>query len=818
MAYDISVSKKDRSNPKWETTNVTLDKDTASQFSSAVQRMALELKKKATINGVTKYDDLYFLKYAQVQLQTKNIKCLKNDVELLYKDKVIDEQWAAYTWEEIINLDASGKLIPKEVLEWAYAQQVYDIVDYEIISVDDDYQFVKSDERELNKLISQVREYVKRTDANEERLKDKTEELNKTQEQVANEKKIREEYITNFNSETEDTTIKLNKIEQKSLTGKLTENDVSQYSKLVNSLKTSANDLKIDLQANDNKITSFLKSLEPVNDKLLEYKFISDQMTSSISNFSNYDKNYNEDNLKLARIAPQIITNPTSNTQLINVTTSILNSVGLDKQGKFIDNLLPVISNTNEFIEKKPTTLKQISKAKNTFKNITNEEANKEEEKLNKTDSANNSQVSNVKNNLGVKNIDNKKQYKSVNNIIDEEVENTTTTQDDKTTDEEVENTTVAQDDKTTGEEVENTEQYSEQLAQDSTNTVEQSIVKVNDSKKSLKQSSNKFESLLQKVQTRHIDLEQKLNIAQENSNEQEIITKDINSKMEKLANSWKQEFEQSQKIQTKPDTSIQSSYRSLVSDYQSVKYKFDISNNSKKEIINSDDTEIKNLQNQISDYTKEVSNLDDEIKNLNTVNKLTKDIGIGTIALGGTNVSIGGTLIGVGVSLLSDPFTASIGLAMINKGTLILGIGTAENIAGKITVSTADNGSSMHDDVIKDIKNAENTKQELKAPSNKLNNRTNNNIEEADEQPEFDNTSQITNNTTETNVDKKSQETDSVMQAAVVSTSSNATKEQKTDDKEEKRLTRFNKDSIADLRRKNKRVQAVTSIYTGKK
>ena len=255
------------------------------------------------------------------------------------------------------------------------------------------------------------------------------------------------------------------------------------------------------------------------------------------------------------------------------------------------------------------------------------------------------------------------------------------------------------------------------------------------------------------------------------------------------------------------------------------------LQNENSKETTDTEKSLIKNIQ-QLDGFKKTASELN---KNITSHKKLSSDqlkasaktilVGAGTTGVGILHTNYGANMIASGMALMASPFTHALGVLQVALGQATLAQGTMEVTTGAVATDTGIVGTTVNalaKTLSSDATNS--TKASLlqsKDSDKKVQNATKDlelSIKENDA-----NTQQITN---ETNNEPANQNTDSEednaddtnLVSASVSTNANINNTTKTDDKEDRKLARFNSDSMIESKKKKKKVQAVSATFTNRK
>ncbi len=107
-----------------------------------------ELKANPQFSG---WSDIQLEEYAAGLVLTNNVRGYGIYMNSVYdkSGKPVDTEWAQYTYEEILQMEDNGVLIPDEYLEWAHSMQSSNVAEYELDTGDvqdtNDVEGAKSD-------------------------------------------------------------------------------------------------------------------------------------------------------------------------------------------------------------------------------------------------------------------------------------------------------------------------------------------------------------------------------------------------------------------------------------------------------------------------------------------------------------------------------------------------------------------------------------------------------------------------------------------------------------------------------------------------
>lgn len=255
------------------------------------------------------------------------------------------------------------------------------------------------------------------------------------------------------------------------------------------------------------------------------------------------------------------------------------------------------------------------------------------------------------------------------------------------------------------------------------------------------------------------------------------------------------------------------------------------LQNENSKETADTEKSLTKNIQ-QLDGFKKTANELN---KNTTSHKKLASDqldtstktilVGAGTTGFGILHTTYGANMIASGMALMANPFTHSLGVLQVALGQATLATGAMEVSTGAVATNTGIVGTTVNAHAKTLSSDATNsTKASLlqsKDSDKKVQNSTKDlelSIKEND-----NNAQQIDNETnnepTDQNSNSEDDNTDDTnLVSASVSTNANINNTTQTDDKEDRKLARFNTDSMIESKKKKKKVQAVSATFTNRK
>ena len=221
----------------------------------------------------------------------------------------------------------------------------------------------------------------------------------------------------------------------------------------------------------------------------------------------------------------------------------------------------------------------------------------------------------------------------------------------------------------------------------------------------------------------------------------------------------------------------------------------------------------------------KDLSALDKTRANQLNIAAKTTAVGIGTTALGVADTNFGAGMMLSGLTLMSNPFTYSIGVAQVIAGEIVTLKGLGEIATGTVATATGTAGAianAVTDAVARD---SDTTLKLANAQNNELEKKAGESSKELGQEPttsdETDSTNDVDIEKLPQNENENAEENEFLSEISQISASAsaniNASDSILTDDKADRKLSRFNTESIIESKKKMKKVQAVSASSGGK-
>lgn len=274
------------------------------KYSEKLLAQALQIKAniKEYAKNFDKNDSLgpeFYIKLAQ----NLNIESMLKASLALSKSKtngcpIKDSKWAGYSYEEIIQMEDNGCVIPKEVLQWAHAQQEADVTNYIIVSDNTASEDETSKEdNDINSIQKKVKQYVTQSEnaiETSEKLFEeytiKSEKANKIKKEKENTYKDQMSELTNLSKEWK-------ALDDKKKAGKLNHSEKKRYSELSKQLNGTDGSKMKEVKNTQAELDDFLNSLEGVNNKITENTQLSNDTTNAAKELSKLTRNFTQLNM-----------------------------------------------------------------------------------------------------------------------------------------------------------------------------------------------------------------------------------------------------------------------------------------------------------------------------------------------------------------------------------------------------------------------------------------------------------------------------------------------------------------------------------------
>lgn len=271
-----------------------------------------------------------------------SLPSVENDPELA--------KWAKFTYEEILQMESTGVLIPKEILAWAHTMQDSDVTAYEIN--DDPNATEETEETGTNSSNSELKELQKKAQTMSNKSENTQTEINqnfeafqevaKKAEQVKKEqettKKDSLKQIEELTKEWEEISAKVKKGD------KLSESEQKRYKELGGMLNGKDGELVTAIQASSDDLQDLMNSMNGLNTEIKNSIEIGDETVEIAKQLARYETGYDYTSK--------------GSKNIVNMTVGEIKNVLEGSQGK--DIAKEALENGNNLIEFSNTLSNQL--------------------------------------------------------------------------------------------------------------------------------------------------------------------------------------------------------------------------------------------------------------------------------------------------------------------------------------------------------------------------------------------------------------------------------------------------------------------------
>ncbi len=236
----------------------------------------------------------YYIKLAQ----NFNIESLMKSSLAISKNRIIgcpiqDSKWAGFSYEEIIEMENNGCVIPQEVLAWAHAQQEADVTNYIIISdnTTSDDETSKED-NDINSLKKKVQQYVTQSENAIETSEKLFEEFTLKTEKANQIKKEKEDTYKDQMSEISELTKEWKQLDEKNKSGSLNESEKKRYTELGKQLNGSNGTKMKEVKNTQKELDDFLDSIDGMNTQVTQNTQLSNDTTNAAKELSKLTRHF----------------------------------------------------------------------------------------------------------------------------------------------------------------------------------------------------------------------------------------------------------------------------------------------------------------------------------------------------------------------------------------------------------------------------------------------------------------------------------------------------------------------------------------------
>jgi hypothetical protein len=371
-SFGVSINE----NSKYNTAGITIDATLAAKYPDSVVEAAKKLKAKHK----DRFSDEYYLNYAKSQ----GLRKIQGIIGAIHKKNsetlpVQDIAWAAYSYEEILQMENDGYNIPEDVLLWAHAQQQSDVTDYIVVSEATDSADSSNTEDatgadELSQLQKVAKENIVKVDDALDKSADKKEEY-KEAALIANFVKRK-----NQNSYQE----KMQKIEsdakewkrlddKKSSGTKLSLKERLKYATLSKKLLSSESAATADVERDNTRLESYLETLDGIQKDIEVNTQLATDTIQSGKDLSKYEQQYQEEKTPSVTSGVRFDGSGLTSDSLYDIPNSDVASLAVEKGDELNQDVQSVSEKINsshsldlaQFAQSYVTLAEEINESKN---------------------------------------------------------------------------------------------------------------------------------------------------------------------------------------------------------------------------------------------------------------------------------------------------------------------------------------------------------------------------------------------------------------------------------------------------------------------
>ncbi len=251
----------------------------------------------------SKYSDEFYLQYASRALSISSLKVSASHIAGNAANLAIqDPEWAGYSYEEIIQMENNGYKIPQEVLLWAHAQAESDVTSYQCVTdsstADDGSTDQLNAESDINTILANAQKYIIKAEKAEEEIKAKTEEFEVVKNKALQIKKDNEDSFKEASQKMSKMKQEWDDLNKKAKEGSLTSTEEKRYNEISKLISTDAKKNVSSNQSNVEALDELFATMNGLNDLIEQDNALVEDIKQVTSNLGNMDKSYNDNQKK----------------------------------------------------------------------------------------------------------------------------------------------------------------------------------------------------------------------------------------------------------------------------------------------------------------------------------------------------------------------------------------------------------------------------------------------------------------------------------------------------------------------------------------
>lgn len=251
----------------------------------------------------SKYSDEFYLQYASRALSISSLKVSASHIAGNAANLAIqDPEWAGYSYEEIIQMEHNGYKIPQEVLLWAHAQAESDVTSYQCVTdsstADDGSTDQLNAESDINTILANAQKYIIKAEKAEEEVKAKTEEFEAVKNKALQIKKDNEDSFKEASQKMSKMKQEWDDLNKKAKEGSLTSTEEKRYNELSKLISADSKKNVSSNQSNVEALDELFATMNGLNDLIEQDNALVEDIKQVTSNLGNMDKSYNDNQKK----------------------------------------------------------------------------------------------------------------------------------------------------------------------------------------------------------------------------------------------------------------------------------------------------------------------------------------------------------------------------------------------------------------------------------------------------------------------------------------------------------------------------------------
>ena len=298
--------------------------------------------------GKTTYSDEFYLDIAAEKFRVRDDARIAGSIAKLLniKNPVPDEDWAGYSYEEIINMADDGFYVPKEVLEWAQGQKDADVISYIILNdeINDSSSTADvSNDTDVNAQQKIERKFIEKSEEKQKLIKEKLEEI-KAYERAVQNLKAKSNTQASILKQIQHDVAEWKILDAKKNRGGLTPSELERYNELQQTVQDSATSQ--DIAKNSKILENYVLRIETLNDECVDAKTIIQELSNLSLTNSQTVKNSNVNSTNVDAVKGSKISVGSGNASTYGITSGDVSVLSVQS----VSDLESVVSDVKNYI------------------------------------------------------------------------------------------------------------------------------------------------------------------------------------------------------------------------------------------------------------------------------------------------------------------------------------------------------------------------------------------------------------------------------------------------------------------------------------